>query len=65
MTGTQIVMAIVMFVYLAGMVVIGVYYSKKGNSSTKDFYLGGRRLGPLVTAMSAEASSDRFLLPDR
>ena len=56
MTGTQIIMAVVMFVYLAGMVVIGVYYSKKGNSSTKDFYLGGRRLGPLVTAMSAEAS---------
>ena len=24
--------------------------------STSDFYLGGRKLGPLVTAMSAEAS---------
>ncbi|MBQ9030533.1 MAG: sodium/proline symporter [Parasporobacterium sp.] len=56
MTTSQIIMAIVMFVYLAGMVVIGVYYSKKGSSSTSDFYLGGRRLGPLVTAMSAEAS---------
>jgi sodium/proline symporter len=28
----------------------------KKNQSTDDFYLGGRRLGPLVTAMSAEAS---------
>ena len=56
MTGTQIIMAVVMFVYLAGMVAIGVYYSKKGSSSAKDFYLGGRKLGPLVTAMSAEAS---------
>ena len=37
MTTQQIIMAIVMFVYLAGMVVIGVYYSKRGNSSTKDF----------------------------
>ena len=56
MTTTQIVMAIVMFVYLAGMVVIGIIYSKKSNSSASDFYLGGRKLGPLVTAMSAEAS---------
>ena len=56
MTTTQIIMAIVMFVYLAGMVVIGIIYSKKSNSSASDFYLGGRKLGPLVTAMSAEAS---------
>lgn len=42
-------------VYLLMMVAIGVYYSKK-NKSTDDFYLGGRKLGPLVTAMSAEAS---------
>ena len=26
------------------------------NESTSDFYLGGRKLGPFVTAMSAEAS---------
>ena len=56
MTSSQIIMAIVMVVYLVGMVIIGVFYSKKGSGSTKDFYLGGRRLGPLVTAMSAEAS---------
>ncbi len=42
-------------VYLIGMVAIGVACSKK-NKSTDDFYLGGRKLGPLVTAMSAEAS---------
>ncbi|MBR3593452.1 MAG: sodium/proline symporter [Clostridia bacterium] len=42
-------------VYLVGMVVIGFFYSKK-NKNTSDFYLGGRKLGPLVTAMSAEAS---------
>lgn len=41
--------------YLAGMVGIGIYYSKK-NKSSDDFYLGGRKLGPFVTAMSAEAS---------
>ena len=42
-------------VYLIGMLLIGVYFTKK-NNSTDDFYLGGRTLGPLVTAMSAEAS---------
>ena len=44
-------------VYLMVMVYIGFYYSKKGGGDTSDdFYLGGRKLGPLVTAMSAEAS---------
>ena len=42
-------------VYLAFMVAIGIIFSKR-NQSSDDFYLGGRRLGPLVTAMSAEAS---------
>ncbi len=42
-------------IYLGGMVAIGFFYSKKSKSA-EDFYLGGRKLGPLVTAMSAEAS---------
>lgn len=46
---------ITIVVYLIGMLFIGVYFTKK-NNSTSDFYLGGRSLGPLVTAMSAEAS---------
>ena len=41
-------------VYLIGMLAIGFAYSK--NSSSEDFFLGGRRLGPVVTAMSTEAS---------
>ena len=44
-----------MVLYLCGMIIIGLVYSKR-NKSTSDFYLGGRKLGPLVTAMSAEAS---------
>ena len=42
-------------IYLLMMILIGINYSKK-NSNVNDFYLGGRKLGPLVTAMSAEAS---------
>lgn len=42
--------------YLVWMVIIGAKFAKKGNGATQDFYLGGRMMGPLVTAMSAEAS---------
>ena len=41
--------------YLIGMLYIGFRCAKK-NTSSSDFYLGGRKLGPFVTAMSAEAS---------
>ncbi|MCR5254702.1 MAG: sodium/proline symporter [Acetatifactor sp.] len=51
---TGIVIAIV--AYLVLMVGIGIYFNKKGDSSSEGFYLGGRKLGPLVAAMSAEAS---------
>ncbi len=50
-----VVILITIIVYLGGTIGIGFYFSKK-NKSTTDFYLGNRRLGPLVTAMSAEAS---------
>ena len=52
---TTVVIMISIVVYLLMTLFIGVYFSKK-NSSTDDFYLGGRKLGPFVTAMSAEAS---------
>lgn len=55
MTTAQICIIVAIVLYLAVMVAIGAAYSKR-NKSTDDFYLGGRKLGPLVTAMSAEAS---------
>ena len=55
MTTSQIVILVAIVIYLVGMVVIGALFSKK-NKSSDDFYLGGRKLGPFVTAMSAEAS---------
>ena len=55
MTSSTVCILATIFVYLVGMLVIGFHYAKKNESST-DFYLGGRKLGPLVTAMSAEAS---------
>ncbi|MBQ6872815.1 MAG: sodium/proline symporter PutP [Clostridia bacterium] len=53
MSNTMIALAIV--IYLSGMLFIGFKSSKK-SKTTDDFYLGGRKLGPYVTAMSAEAS---------
>ena len=55
MTKAQICIMISIVGYLVAMVMIGVIYSKK-TKNVGDFYLGGRKLGPLVTAMSAEAS---------
>ena len=55
MSGTTIGLLIVIVVYLLAMVAIGIWYSSKNNDAG-DFYLGGRKLGPIVTAMSAEAS---------
>ena len=53
--GTNLVIGIVIVLYLAMMILIGVVFSK-GNDDAGDFYLGGRKLSPLVAAMSAEAS---------
>lgn len=55
MTGTTLGIFIIIVAYILGMVGIGIWFSKKTND-VNDFYLGGRKLGPLVTAMSAEAS---------
>lgn len=52
----QISIVVVIVAYLILMVAIGVYYSRKSEKSSEGFYLGGRKLGPLVAAMSAEAS---------
>ena len=49
----MILAAIVIYIVL--LIAIGVKVAEK-NKSSSDFYLGGRSLGPLVTAMSAEAS---------
>ena len=48
-------MLVAIVAYLLMMLVIGYIYSKK-NKDSSDFYLGGRKLSPLVAAMSAEAS---------
>ena len=57
MAGSQVVIILTIAIYLLAMVLVGVYFGRKGSGkSSDDFYLGGRKMGPLVTAMSAESS---------
>lgn len=54
MTSSALIM-LAIILYLLAMLGIGIKFSKT-NNTVDDFYLGGRKLGPFVTAMSAEAS---------
>ena len=47
---------IAMVCYMAVVIGIGIYFAKRSNQSSEDYFLGGRSLGPWVTALSAEAS---------
>ena len=51
---TQILIA--MLVYMASVVAIGILCARRANKNSDEFFLGGRSLGPWITAMSAEAS---------
>ena len=55
-TQSNICIIITIVLYLAFMLYLGFRYADSSSQSVGDFYLGGRKLGPLVTAMSAEAS---------
>ncbi|MGP1367707.1 MAG: sodium/proline symporter PutP [Treponema sp.] len=54
-TGELITKIAAFVLYLGFMVVIGLRYMSKNNSAL-DFFLGGRKTGPWMTALSAEAS---------
>ena len=57
MTTAQFLIIATIIIYLGAMMIIGFYFNRRGSgSSSGEFYLGGRGLGPIVTAMSAEAS---------
>ena len=54
--GDTIQILIAMVIYMAAVIIIGVTFARKANASSDAYFLGGRSLGPWVTAMSAEAS---------
>jgi sodium/proline symporter len=51
---TQVLIA--MIIYMSAVILIGVLCAKRANKNSEEYFLGGRSLGPWVTAMSAEAS---------
>ena len=56
MDGNTLQILIAMVIYMAAVIGIGVLYAKRANENSEEYFLGGRSLGPWVTAMSAEAS---------
>lgn len=55
MTADQIQLLVGIGAYLLFAIGIGIWYAKKSNTSSDDYFLGGRSLGPWIAAMSAEA----------
>ena len=56
MSGDTIKILLAMFGYMAAVIGIGVYFAKRAQANSENYFLGGRSLGPWVAAMSAEAS---------
>ena len=56
MTTEQICIMATIIAYLCFVIFTGVMIGRRSKKSAEGFYLGGRGIGPLVTAMSAEAS---------
>lgn len=56
MDSNSVQILVAMLIYMAAVVIIGLVFAKRANASSDNYFLGGRSLGPWVTAMSAEAS---------
>ena len=56
MDGNTLQILLAMVIYMAVVIGIGLLYAKRANQNSEEYFLGGRSLGPWVTAMSAEAS---------
>ncbi|MEL7608115.1 MAG: sodium/proline symporter PutP [Bacillota bacterium] len=52
----RIQILITMVCYMAVVIGIGLYFAKRSNKNSEEYFIGGRSLGPWIAAMSAEAS---------
>lgn len=57
MSGETLKVFITMVVYMLVVIGIGLWFAKRANENSDNFFLGGRSIGPWVSALSA-ASSD-------
>lgn len=53
---TSMTILAIMIIYLIIVIITGYMIGKNKDQTSEWFFLGGRKMGPLVTAMSAEAS---------
>lgn len=56
MSSDSLELLVAMIAYMLVVIGIGVYFAKRAQANTENYFLGGRSLGPWVAAMSAEAS---------
>ena len=52
----DVLVVLAILIYFIVVLTIGFVYAKRSNSSTSEYFLGGRKVGPWFTALSAEAS---------
>ncbi len=56
MTKDSVQILIAMAFYMAVVIGIGIYFAKRANKNSENYFIGGRTLGPWIAALSAEAS---------
>lgn len=56
MDGGSVQILVAMVLYVSVVIGIGLYYAKRASESSRNYLIGGRSLGPWITAMGAEAS---------
>lgn len=52
----DVLVAVAILIYFIVVLIIGFAYARRSNSSSSEYFLGGRKIGPWFTALSAEAS---------
>ncbi len=56
MGSNDLMVILAMVIYFVVVLAVGFSYAKRSNSSTDEYFIGGRKVGPWFTALSAEAS---------
>ena len=56
MSGDTIQILVAMSAYMLIVIGIGLFFAKRANQNSDNYFIGGRGLGPWIAAMSAEAS---------
>jgi len=56
MNSGDVMVVIAILIYFIVVLTIGFAYARRSNSSSSEYFLGGRKVGPWFTALSAEAS---------